>query len=144
MRTLHSILDVNNDGVISYDDFQLVTQNFAALGNLKADAQQEFNDVMKQVWETLFGEITPYNLINAEQYLTEMHTILNDKKQRNKVHAFLPFLFKVRVIKKAEIAHSTSAMNFLRLMILLSIDRLWTKIIPASSRSPSTNCSSSA
>lgn len=95
MRTFHSILDVNNDGIISYDDFQLVARNFASLGHLKPDAQNEFNEVMKQVWETLFGEITPYNLVNAEQYLTEMHNILNDKKQREKVHSFLPFLFKV-------------------------------------------------
>lgn len=99
MRTLHNILDVNKDGVISYDDFQLVARNFAALGHLKPDAQLEFNDVMKQVWEMLFGEVTPYNLINAEQYLTEMHTVLNDKKQREKVHAFLPFLFKVSGVR---------------------------------------------
>lgn len=98
MRTFHSILDVNKDGVISYDDFQYLSKNFASLGHLKADAQAEFDEALKQAWETQFGEPTPYNLVNAEQYLTEMHHILNDKSQRQKVHAFLPFFFKVSTL----------------------------------------------
>lgn len=95
MRTLHSLLDVNNDGVISFDDFQLLAKNFAALGHLTPEAQQEFNDVLKRTWETQWGEISPYNLINAEQYLAEMHHAVNDKELREKIHTFLPFLFKV-------------------------------------------------
>lgn len=95
MRTLHSLLDVNNDGVISYDDFQMLARNFAALGHLTPKAQEEFNDVLKTIWETQWGEISPYNLINAEQYLTEMQHAVNDKGLREKIHTFLPFLFKV-------------------------------------------------
>lgn len=95
MRTLHSILDVNNDGVISYEDFQVLAQNFANLGHLTPEAEQEFRDVLKTIWETQWGEITPYNLVNAEQYLTEMHHAVNDKSQRERIHHFLPYLFKV-------------------------------------------------
>lgn len=98
MRTLHSILDVNNDGVISYDDFQLLARNFAALGHLKPDAQKEFNEVLQRIWETQWGEISPYNLVNAEQYLTEMHHAINDKDLSKKVHTFLPYLFQVMLI----------------------------------------------
>lgn len=95
MRTLHALLDVNNDGVISYDDFNMLATKFAALGHLKKDAHEEFLLVLKQSWEEQWGEITPYNLINAEQYLTEMHHTVNDKDLRKKIHRFLPFLFKV-------------------------------------------------
>lgn len=95
MRTLHSLLDVNKDGVISYDDFQVLAENFVALGHLKPDAEKEFREVLKTIWETQWGEITPYNLVNAEQYLTEMYHAVNDKSQRERIHAFLPYLFKV-------------------------------------------------
>lgn len=96
MRTLHSLLDVNNDGVISFDDFQLLAQKFTALGHLTPEAQQEFIAVLKNMWEAQWGEITPYNLVNAEQYLTQMHHTINDKELCSKIHAFLPYLFKVR------------------------------------------------
>lgn len=95
MRTLHSLLDVNNDGVISFDDFQLLAKNFVALGHLTPEAEAEFRDVLKKTWETQWGEISPYNLVNAEQYLTEMHHAINDKSQRERIHQFLPYLFKV-------------------------------------------------
>lgn len=100
MRTLHSLLDVNKDGVISYDDFQVLAENFVALGHLKPDAEKEFRDVLKTIWETQWGEITPYNLVNAEQYLTEMHHAVNDKSQRERIHAFLPYFFKVSKLLK--------------------------------------------
>lgn len=102
MRTLHSLLDVNNDGVISFDDFQLLAKNFVSLGHLTPEAEAEFRDVLKMIWETQWGEITPYNLVNAEQYLTEMHHAVNDKSQRNRIHQFLPFLFKVCLKKKED------------------------------------------
>lgn len=95
MRTLHSLLDVNNDGVISYDDFKLLADKFSALGHLKSEAHDEFLEVLKQTWEEQWGEISPYNLINAEQYLTEMHHYINDKELRGKIHRWLPYLFKV-------------------------------------------------
>lgn len=100
MRTLHSLLDINNDGVISYDDFKLLADRFAALGNLKSEAHDEFLEVLQQSWEEQWGEISPYNLINAEQYLTEMHHTVNDKELRGKIHRFLPFLFKVLIFIK--------------------------------------------
>lgn len=95
MRTLHNLLDVNNDGVISYDDFQLLAKNFVQLGHLTPEAEAEFREVLKTIWETQWGEISPYNLVNAEQYLTEMHHAVNDKSQRERIHQFLPYLFKV-------------------------------------------------
>lgn len=98
MRTLHALLDINNDGVISYDDFKMLAKNFAALGHLKPDAKVEFEETLQQIWEAQWGEITPYNLVNAEQYLTEMQHAVNDKDLREKIHTFLPFLFKVCII----------------------------------------------
>ncbi|XP_035919671.1 sarcoplasmic calcium-binding protein isoform X2 [Anopheles stephensi] len=94
MRTLHGVLDVNKDGVISYDDFMLLTEKFASLGHLDVKAKNEFRDIMRTTWEQQWGEITPYNLVTVEQYLSEMHHVVNDKDLKKKVHRFLPYLYK--------------------------------------------------
>ncbi|KAJ8680843.1 hypothetical protein QAD02_016630 [Eretmocerus hayati] len=94
MRTLHSHLDVNKDGVLSYDDFMLLGERFAKLGHLSPSQKDEFQIVLRQMWEEQWGEISPYNLVDVEKYLAEMHHVLEDKSLRRKVHHFLPFLFK--------------------------------------------------
>lgn len=94
MRTLHRILDVNRDGVISFDDFNLLAKRFTDLGHLSPEVSAEFNDVLKQIWEEQFGEISTYNLITAEQFLTDLHHRLNDKKMAKRLGRFLPYLFK--------------------------------------------------
>lgn len=94
MRTFHGILDVNNDGVISYDDFKLLADRFAQLGHLSDKIKDEFHEHIKDLWENLWGEITPYNLVTVERYLEDMHHVLNDKALKKKVHGFLPFLFR--------------------------------------------------
>lgn len=96
MRTLHRIMDVNHDGVISYDDFTLLAKRFSDLGHLSPEVAAEFEDVIRQTWEEQFGEITPYNLVNAEQFLTDLHHRLNDKKMAKRIGRWLPYLFKVR------------------------------------------------
>ncbi|XP_058447408.1 sarcoplasmic calcium-binding protein [Malaya genurostris] len=94
MRTLHGLLDVNNDGVISYDDFMLLTEKFSALGHLDKHAKEEFRQIMESTWIQQWGAISPYNLITVEQYLTEMQHVVNDKDLKKKVHRFLPYLYK--------------------------------------------------
>lgn len=47
MRTVHSLLDVNKDGVISFDDFKLLTEKFIDLGHLTAHQADEFRNAMK-------------------------------------------------------------------------------------------------
>lgn len=101
MRTLHRILDVNRDGVISFDDFKLLHKRFTDLGHLNEELSAEFLEVMEQTWIEQFGEITPYNLVNAEQFLTDLHHRLNDEKMYKNMGRFLPYLFKVsfKIIK---------------------------------------------
>lgn len=94
MRTFHGILDVNKDGVISYDDFKLLANRFIDLGHLDEQHSLEFQQCLKDLWERHWGEITPYNLVTVEQYLEDMHHVLNDKSQMKRSHSFLPFLFK--------------------------------------------------
>ncbi|XP_076628133.1 sarcoplasmic calcium-binding protein [Colletes latitarsis] len=94
MRTLHSHLDVNKDGVISYDDFMLLGDRFSELGHLTPESKAEFKKVLNEMWEEQWGEISPYNLICIEKYLEEMHHVLNDSSLKKKCHHFLPFLFK--------------------------------------------------
>lgn len=94
MRTLHSHLDVNKDGVISYDDFRLLGERFANLGHLTPEARKDFENVLKEMWEEQWGEISPYNLVGVEKYLEEMHHVLNDDSLKKKCHRFLPYLFK--------------------------------------------------
>lgn len=43
MRTLHGLLDLNKDGVISYDDYKLLADRFVDLGHLSAQDTQEFH-----------------------------------------------------------------------------------------------------
>lgn len=95
MRTLHNILDVNKDGVISFDDLKLLATKFTELGHLTPEMSEEFLNVMKESWEEQFGEITAYNLVTVEQFLTDYHHRLNDPELSNKVARFLPYLFKV-------------------------------------------------
>jgi Ca2+-binding EF-hand superfamily protein len=47
MRTMHGIFDVNNDGVISYDDFKILSEKFSDLGHLTPHELEEFNNVLK-------------------------------------------------------------------------------------------------
>jgi Ca2+-binding EF-hand superfamily protein len=47
MRTLHGIFDINNDGVISFDDFKLLAQNFGDLGHLSQEEMAEFLVVLQ-------------------------------------------------------------------------------------------------
>ncbi|KAI4454449.1 reticulocalbin [Holotrichia oblita] len=94
MRTFHGILDVNKDGVISFDDFQLLADRFVNLGHMSDDKAQEFRELIKKIWEKQWGEIGPYNLVTVEQYLEDMLHVVNDKERSKKVHAFLPYLFE--------------------------------------------------
>ncbi|KAK9497844.1 hypothetical protein O3M35_003759 [Rhynocoris fuscipes] len=94
MRTFHRILDINKDGVVSFDDFKILVDRFVYLGHLSPQQEKEFNEVVKSMWEERWGTISPYNLVTTEQYLEDMHHIVNDKDLRKKVHTFLPFLFK--------------------------------------------------
>ncbi|KAF5289369.1 hypothetical protein FQR65_LT11880 [Abscondita terminalis] len=43
MRTFHGILDLNNDGVISYDDFKLLADKFVQLGHLNDKDKRRFS-----------------------------------------------------------------------------------------------------
>ena len=47
MRTLHAVLDVNNDSVLSYDDFVLLTEKFGSLGHLDEQHINDFKKIMK-------------------------------------------------------------------------------------------------
>lgn len=103
MRTLHRVLDINRDGVISFDDFKLLHKRFSDLGHLTPELSAEFLDELKQTWEEQFGEVTPYNLVTAEQFLTDLHHRLNDEKMFKRVGRFLPYLFKVRFLTRTHL-----------------------------------------
>ncbi|XP_065334701.1 sarcoplasmic calcium-binding protein [Cloeon dipterum] len=94
MRTVHSIFDLNKDGVISWDDFNMLGDRFIELGHLTPEQEIEFRNTLKSIWEEQWGPADPYNLINAYQYLDNMHHVVNDKSLKKKAHRFLPFLFK--------------------------------------------------
>ncbi|XP_050302098.1 sarcoplasmic calcium-binding protein [Anthonomus grandis grandis] len=94
MRTFHAILDLNKDGVISFDDFKLLADRFVDLGHISEKHSQEFYQVIQELWEKLFGEITPYNTVSVFAFLDNMHHVLNDKRLVRHAHSFLPYLFK--------------------------------------------------
>lgn len=47
MRTFHAILDLNKDGVISFDDFKLLADGFVELGHLSDQHTKEFYRVIE-------------------------------------------------------------------------------------------------
>lgn len=74
MRTMHGIFDVNNDGVISFDDFNILADKFGSkatavdrkklflnflyffagdLGHLSEKEMEDFRAVMKVIIESL-------------------------------------------------------------------------------------------
>ncbi|XP_013188316.2 sarcoplasmic calcium-binding protein [Amyelois transitella] len=94
MRTVHNILDVDKDGLISFNDFVLFSERFKALGHLGESQAKEFSEIIKMTWEEQWGAIDPYNYVTVEQYLEDMHHVLNDKTLKKKAHRWLPYLFK--------------------------------------------------
>lgn len=94
MRTFHAILDLNKDGVVSFDDFKLLADRFVDLGHLSEKHTKEFYQVIQDLWEKQFGEVSQYNFIIVEKFLENMHHVLNDKRLVRRAHSFLPYLFK--------------------------------------------------
>ncbi|XP_063368572.1 sarcoplasmic calcium-binding protein [Cydia amplana] len=94
MRTVHNILDVDKDGLISFNDFKLFANRFQSLGHLDEQQAKEFSEIIKHTWEEQWGAIDPYNFVTVEQYLEDMHHVLNDKTLKKKAHRWLPYLFK--------------------------------------------------
>jgi hypothetical protein len=47
MRTFHGVIDINKDGIVSYDDFIILAERFVTLGHLSEKQQREFQDVLK-------------------------------------------------------------------------------------------------
>ncbi|VVC97058.1 unnamed protein product [Leptidea sinapis] len=95
MRTVHNILDVDKDGLISFNDFLLFSDRFKSLGNLDEEQAKEFTAIIKLTWEEQWGAIDPYNFVTVEQYLEDMHHVLSDKTLKHRAHRWLPYLFKL-------------------------------------------------
>lgn len=50
MRTVHNILDVDKDGLISFNDFLLFAERFKSLGHLDDQQAEEFISIIKVFW----------------------------------------------------------------------------------------------
>ncbi|PSN47012.1 hypothetical protein C0J52_15335 [Blattella germanica] len=94
MRTFHGVIDLNKDGVVSFDDFKILAERFVSLGHLSEKQQRDFQNVLKELWEKQWGVLDCYNLVTTEQYLLNMQHVLNDSSLKKKAHHFLPYLFK--------------------------------------------------
>jgi len=95
MRTHHQIFDINNDGVVSWDDFEVLIARFSDIGHLTQEETVAFRDAMQHVWEEEWGASgDPYVFITAEAYLTNMEQVVNSKPLRKKVGSPLPYFFK--------------------------------------------------
>lgn len=62
MRTLHGLLDLNKDGVISYDDYKLLADRFVNLGHLSPQDTQEFHKSI-QVVNPAASKASAYRLL---------------------------------------------------------------------------------
>ncbi|KOB76375.1 Centrin [Operophtera brumata] len=50
--------------------------------------------LFQMTWEEQWGAVDPYNFVTVEQYLEDMHHVLNDRTLKKKAHRWLPYLFK--------------------------------------------------
>ena len=62
---MHGIFDVNNDGVISFDDFNILAEKFGDLGHLSNEEMEEFRAVMRVC---LKNELKIFHLIGVFNY----------------------------------------------------------------------------
>lgn len=49
MRTVHAIMDLNKDGVVSFDDFKILGDRFIELGHLTTEQQTDFRKTLKVI-----------------------------------------------------------------------------------------------
>lgn len=95
MRTHHRLLDVNKDGVVSWDDFDALITRFRELGRLTPQEVTNFTDALRHVWEEEWGASSdPYVFIGQEQFLTQMEHVVNTKELRKRVASPLIYFFK--------------------------------------------------
>ncbi|XP_071551057.1 sarcoplasmic calcium-binding protein [Panulirus ornatus] len=95
MRTHHQLLDINKDGVVSWDDFEALIVKFKELGHLTPQEVGKFTDALRHVWEEEWGASgDPYVFIGQEQFLTQMEHVVNTKDLRKRVARPLPYFFK--------------------------------------------------
>ncbi|KAK8743805.1 hypothetical protein OTU49_001275 [Cherax quadricarinatus] len=95
MRTHHSLIDVNKDGVVSWDDFEALISRFKQLGHLSPEEVSKFTDAIRHVWEEEWGASgDPYVFIGQEQFLMQMEHVVNTKDLRKKVASPLVYFFK--------------------------------------------------
>ncbi|XP_064087725.1 sarcoplasmic calcium-binding protein-like [Macrobrachium nipponense] len=95
MRTHHQMMDVNKDGVVSWDDFEALVGKFAHFGHLSEKEISRFTDALRHVWEEEWGASgDPYCFIGQEQFLTQMEHVINTKDLRKRVASPLPYFFK--------------------------------------------------
>ncbi|KAI8442481.1 hypothetical protein MSG28_005973 [Choristoneura fumiferana] len=59
-----------------------------------SDSDTECKGFDRHTWEEQWGAIDPYNFVTIEQYMEDMHHVLNDKALKKKAHRWLPYLFK--------------------------------------------------
>ncbi|KAK4325040.1 hypothetical protein Pmani_004351 [Petrolisthes manimaculis] len=94
MRTHHQMLDINKDGVVSWDDFETLISKFKELGHLSPKEVANFTDVLRHVWEEEWGASgDPYIFIGPEQFLAQMEHVVNTKDLRKRVAKPLPYFF---------------------------------------------------
>uniref|UniRef100_A0A0P4WIN3 EF-hand domain-containing protein n=1 Tax=Scylla olivacea TaxID=85551 RepID=A0A0P4WIN3_SCYOL len=95
MRTHHEVLDINKDGVVSWDDFETLIKKFTELGHLSPEEVGNFTDALRHVWEEEWGASgDPYVFIGQEQFLSQMEHVVNSKDLRKRVAKPLPYFFK--------------------------------------------------
>lgn len=95
------------------------------------------------MWIEQWGEISPYNLVGVEQYLEEMHHVLNDCSLKKKCHNFLPFLFKVNYDGSSFFSSFNYIFYCTKVAFFLLLFRLWIRTEVEKYQSRNSNFSSS-
>jgi len=92
MKTLFKVLDDNNDGILSKQDFMAISQRFTGSSFSVGRANHEFNGLFLKVWEQIFQKDGKVEQITLP-YFTDLMQRLSHDDADKLIDAACPLMF---------------------------------------------------
>ncbi|CAG0906939.1 unnamed protein product, partial [Cyprideis torosa] len=100
MKTLFRFSDVNQDGKLTWDDFEVASREIVKFGGLTKEEADEFKKYQRMKWDFFFdlkGVNSDQDFLTEDQYLTAMAEMINIPEvedEGNYDEYVVPFFFK--------------------------------------------------
>lgn len=78
-------IDLNNDGVVSWDDFEVLIKNFSALGNLSEEEIQKLTDALRvkyfdpflhKYFVVFYDRVVPFSDTNTRELYNSLYSLM--------------------------------------------------------------------